>query len=619
MRHLPFQPALEGLRGLAVLAVLLFHAEIPGVGGGFLGVSTFFTLSGFLITGLVTAEREHEGRIHLRAFWGRRFRRLMPAALVGLAAIVALGSTFGDFPQHDRLRADGLAALLYVANWWLILSGAAYADLMGSPSFVQHFWSLAIEEQYYAVFPVVATALLARGGRRPLAVALGIGTLVSWAWMLELSDSTASTARIYYGTDTRCGELLVGGVLALVLSGRRLSSERGRILAVLGVLGLVVSAGFWVVATVESPWLYRGGLSFYGLASAALVAGCVTPSGPVRQLLSSALLRWIGRVSYGAYVYHWPIFLVLDKGTGLDPATLFGLRVVLTFAVAAASHRWLEEPILSNRLLVGWRSRVAVPIAFAAVGAAFYYARPDLTLADVPDEPVPLADGAPRIAILGDSVADDVANGLEMWAARTGQADVLNLAIRGCGLAVGAWPDRVGRRPAVCDRWRERARRQLTPFAPQVVVVVTAVWELNDREKPEWGRPLALGDPLFDAWLIEEFESTARFFEEFDAPVAWLTAPCIRRLKGGTQGAFDPARVTHLNEKILPVVAAASPQVAEVIDLYDAVCPGGRFTTRIYGIHPFRRQGVHFTERAQHWVGEWLGPQLIDIWNEARN
>ena len=131
-RHLPFQPALEGLRGLAVLAVLLFHAEVPGLGGGFLGVSTFFTLSGFLITGLLVAEREHEGHVRLRAFWARRFRRLMPAAFLGLLFILVLGSTFGDFPQHQRLRFDGLASLFYLANWWMIYTGAAYADLMGS-------------------------------------------------------------------------------------------------------------------------------------------------------------------------------------------------------------------------------------------------------------------------------------------------------------------------------------------------------------------------------------------------------------------------------------------------------------------------------------------------------
>jgi peptidoglycan/LPS O-acetylase OafA/YrhL len=620
MRHLPFQPALEGLRGLAVVAVLLFHADVPGAGGGFLGVSTFFTLSGFLITGLLTAQRASEGRIRLGAFWGRRVRRLMPASVVGLGLIVVLGSAFGDYPQQERLRIDGLAALFYVANWWLIASGAAYADLMGSPSFVQHFWSLAIEEQYYAVFPLIAAVFLARGSRWPLGLALSLGTLVSWAWMFQLGDSTATTARIYYGTDTRCGELLLGGVLALALSNRPPSNAAGRGQALLGAVGLAVTATFWVAAAVENPWLYRGGLPCYAAASAALIAGCVAPGGPVRWLLSRPVLRWIGRVSYGAYVYHWPIFLVVDERTGLGAGAVFGVRVALTFAAAAGSYRWLEEPILSGRRLGGWRSWLAAPLASASVGLAFYVARPDVTLPDVPDEPVPLVAGAPRIAVFGDSVGDDVANGLAMWTARTGRADVRNLAIRGCGLAVGAWPEAVaGRRPRVCDRWRQRARKRLASFKPDVVVVVTAVWELNDRQKPEWGGPRALGDPVFDAWLSAEFASTAAFFSEFDAPVVWLTAPCIRRVGGGTQGAFDPARVRHLNEVILPAVAASSPQLAEIVDLYAAVCPGGRFATRIYGIQPFRNQGVHFTQRGQHWIGEWLGPQVLDAWQAPRD
>ena len=609
-RHLPFQPALEGLRGLAVLAVLLFHAEVPGLGGGFLGVSTFFTLSGFLITGLLVAEREHEGHVHLRAFWARRFRRLMPAAFLGLLFILVLGSTFGDFPQQQRLRFDGLASLFYLANWWMIYTGAAYADLMGSPSFLQHFWSLAIEEQFYAVFPPIAAALLALGGRRALAILLGAATLASWGWTFELGGSSVTTARIYYGTDTRCAELLIGGLLALWLSDRRHVAEHAGRFAALGAVGLAASVCFWVVATVESPWLYRGGLVLYGLASASVVAGCIAPSGPVRLGLAWTPLRWIGRVSYGAYVYHWPIFLVVDKSTGLDPWSLFVLRVVLTFGCAAASYRWLEEPILARRLLGGWRSVVVACSAFFGLAYAFVKVQPDIDMPMLPEKPVALVAGAARIAIVGDSVADDVGDGLVMWAARTGEAEILNLAIRGCGLAVGAWPESVGRRPLVCDRWRERVRPRLEEFRPDVIVAVTAVWELNSRELPEWGRPRALGDPVFDAWLSEELETASSFLASFDAPVVWLTAPCIRRIEGGTQGAFDPARLSHLNGVILPGVAERNPEIAELVDFHEAVCPGGRFTTQIYGIQPFRSGGVHFTERAQHWIGEWLGPRI---------
>jgi peptidoglycan/LPS O-acetylase OafA/YrhL len=220
MRQPIFHPAIEGLRGLSVLAVMLFHTGAPLVGGGFLGVSTFFTLSGFLITGLLVAEREGSGHIRLGGFWGRRLRRLMPAALAGLALILALGSQFGDAAQRERLGDDGLAALLYVANWQLIATDSAYDDLMGSPSWVQHFWSLAIEEQYYAAFPLAAAALLAWRRRWPLALLLTLGCVGSWSWLSWLSTQPVPTERLYYGTDTRVAELLIGGLLALALSGR---------------------------------------------------------------------------------------------------------------------------------------------------------------------------------------------------------------------------------------------------------------------------------------------------------------------------------------------------------------------------------------------------------------
>lgn len=630
MRRLPFLPALEGLRGVAVLVVLLFHAEVPGAGGGFLGVSTFFTLSGFLITRLLTAEGERDGRIGLRAFWGRRLRRLMPAALVGLAAIALLASLFGDYTQLQRLREDGIAALLYSANWWLIISGAAYDDLMGSPSFIQHFWSLAIEEQYYAVFPLVAAVLLARGGRRPLAIVLGLGTLASWVWMFALGGADVATARIYYGTDTRSGELLVGGLLALLLSGRTLSRDQGRILAVLGVLGLCASAVLWTLASVESLWLYRGGLACYAIASAALIAGCVAPTGPVRLLLSLPVLRWIGRVSYGAYVYHWPIFLVVDDRTGLDPWTLFALRVGLTFALAAASHRWLEEPVLNGRRLGGWRGAVVAPLAFVAIGFSFDQARSmsvdfeggaiSVTIFSAPgvfDGPVPRVAGAPRVAVLGDSVGHDVGRGLAVWSALTGEVEVLNLAARGCGLAIGAWPKSVGRKRHGCDRWRERVRKRLLDFRPEIIVLVPAVWDLDEREKPEWGGPLALGDPTFDDWLIAEYESTVRFFEDLGAPFVLLTAPCVGNW--AEEGALDPERVTHLNQSILPAVLTSKARVAKLLDLHEAVCPGGRYSNELFGIQPFRRDGIHFSELGQRWVGGWLGPQILDVWNRPRD
>src|SRR5215470_7983074 len=217
--RLPYQPGIDGLRGIAVAAVLLYHAGLPWMIGGYLGVSTFFTLSGFLITSLILTEHARRGRIDLRAFWARRFRRIMPASFVALAGIVVFGAFAADDYQQARLRGDGLATLGYVLNWWLIATHRDYVDLFASPSPLQHFWSLAIEEQFYLVFPLLSAMVLVvgRGSRRTFAAVVGVFTLGSVLCMWRLARGDTPTSRLYYGTDTRAAELLVGALLAVAL------------------------------------------------------------------------------------------------------------------------------------------------------------------------------------------------------------------------------------------------------------------------------------------------------------------------------------------------------------------------------------------------------------------
>ena len=336
--------------------------------GGFLGVSTFFTLSGFLITGLLIAEYERSGRIDLPGFWSRRFRRLMPAALLTLAGIAIFGSHAADVVQQSRLGGEGISALFYLANWWLIFTDAGCASLLGSPSPVQHFWSLAIEEQYYVVYPViVATAFGVTGsGRRGLASLLTVSLIASSLWMAWLAGTDVSNTRIYYGTDTRCAELLAGGLLALLLAGRQPPTKAPirRAVSILGVSGLALSAYFWAISSVDSDALYTGGLAAYMASSLMIIAAAVLPGGPVRALLSLGWLRWLGRVSYGAYLYHWPLFLWLtEQSTGLGGPALALLRVVATLVLAGISYRWLEEPIRTHRRVLLWRRWILPPVA----------------------------------------------------------------------------------------------------------------------------------------------------------------------------------------------------------------------------------------------------------------
>ncbi len=374
------EPALDGLRGLAVAGVLLFHGGFAWAGGGFLGVSIFFTLSGFLITSLLLQEHERgrpgrRNRISLRRFWARRARRILPAALIALGFVALYGMTVADAQQARQLPADGLSALTQVANWRFVLSNHSYASLFSAPSPVQHFWSLAIEEQFYLVFPLilVTTFTVTRGSRRTLGIVVGVLALGSALLAAGLFTPGQDPSRSYYGTDTRAVELLVGVLLAIALTGRdRLARRSVRITAAaVGSAALVTLVAAWTLVGQGDALLYRGGLPLHAVLVAAVIIAVLVP-GPVRTALGTPPLRALGLISYGVYLYHWPIFLWLTpERTGLDGAALFGERMVLTITVAMASYFWIEQPIRHGRWVTSWRPAVVIiPTAAAADRAA---------------------------------------------------------------------------------------------------------------------------------------------------------------------------------------------------------------------------------------------------------
>ncbi len=630
---LPFHPGLEGLRGISVLAVLVFHAWPSVLPGGFLGVSTFFTLSGFLITGLLVDEWRRRGRIDLVRFWGRRLRRLLPASLIGLVAIALTIALWGDVTQQDRVGADGLAALFYVANWWLIATGADYDSLVGSPSPIQHFWSLSIEEQYYLIYPLVTVAILrasrSRSSHRVLAATLGLAAAMSWLWMGWLESSDATTGRIYYGTDARCGELLAGGFLAIVLLDRpRIAEGRYRgMLQLAGVLAMLGAAAAWFVTETESVSLYRWGFIAYTGATLVTIVAAVQHSGPIQAFFGSKLLRWLGRISYGLYVYHWPVLLWLNsRDSGFSPTVLAIAGVTLSLGIAAASYRWIEEPIRAGRQVTSWRRWVAAPasigtaaLVLASVGPQVSVPTPSVAATASTEVCPPNADGTPsrprplRIAVVGDSFADNVAVGLNQWAMAGGRAVVSNMTEKGCGIARGAWVDSGDRRRNICDRGAKRLGIRMRQFRPDLVVAVTLGWDLIPRKLPAWSEPRMIGDPEFDRWLIGQYGDALEVFESFDAEAVWLTSPCSKGIRGHV-GVSDPKRSRHLNEYILPrLVEEYGSGGVTIVDLDKEICPNGEFTWSLHGIEKFRSDGRHLSPAAMSWLGGWLGPQLLEV------
>ena len=381
--RLGYLPALDGLRGLAVAAVLLFHAGLTQVPGGHLGVSAFFTLSGFLITGLLLAERYATGRVALKAFWGRRARRLVPAMLLTFP-VVAVLLRLTDEALPRGVLGDAVAAVTWTANWRFIASGQTYGDLFALPSPFQHFWSLAVEEQYYLVFPLLFLLLVGRPGalvrRARLALVLAGLVVASTLQAAHLQTLGGALSRAYYGTDARVAEILVGALLAVALVGpaglRRLSRPASRAVGLAGLAGL---AGLLVAfATVEKgdPALYRGGLLAVAVATAAVVAAAVQPRSAVSRLLSLAPAVQLGRISYGVYLYHWPVFLLLsERYTGLNGTSLLSLRLGATLALAWLSYVLVETPIRRGRLtalpsLTGWANAATAAVAVVAVVVA---------------------------------------------------------------------------------------------------------------------------------------------------------------------------------------------------------------------------------------------------------
>jgi peptidoglycan/LPS O-acetylase OafA/YrhL len=348
---------------VAVIAVLAFHSGFGWASGGFLGVSVFFTLSGYLITTLLVLEHERVGSISWRRFVGRRARRLLPASFACLVLVVGLTPWWAD-SQRAALPGDVFAALANVANWRAAFAGRSYQALFeDAASPLAHFWSLAIEEQAYLVLPMIVLVAIRRGRRR-LSVVLGALTIGSVIATLLTSDFDLA----YNGTHTRAAELLIGAFAAVVLAGRR---PAGRAVDAVGLVSLAVIVVAVVAVRIDMPIVTGGGLPLFALASLGLVFGALG-DGPVARLLGVAPFVAIGRVSYGLYLYHWPVFQLLTPArTGLDIVPLTLVRLAVTAVVVLVSYRLLETPIRSGlRLASPSLARGAAAVSVVALVVA---------------------------------------------------------------------------------------------------------------------------------------------------------------------------------------------------------------------------------------------------------
>jgi peptidoglycan/LPS O-acetylase OafA/YrhL/lysophospholipase L1-like esterase len=658
------------MRAVAVIVVVVFHAGLSWLPGGFLGVDVFFVLSGYLITTLVLAEVDRTDRLDLMAFWARRARRLLPALIVLVAVVSAVSPVVLPAAETALIRDDALSALAYLANWRMILRGTDYFAQNATPSPLQHTWSLAIEEQFYLLWPLVLLLFLRWAPvRRQRLVAVGatavLGAVASVAAGWLLAGAGRDLDRVYFGSDTRAVSILVGVGLAGVLATGRgsphaVARQCRRLLGVAAAVATAVLVWLFSHAQGDDSRLYHGPLLLTALAVAAVLAHAVlVPQSLTARVLSLSPLPALGRISYGVYLWHWPLLAWLNnERTGLHGPSLLLLRCLVTVAVAALSYLLIERSIRAG----GWQllrrpghTLTAAAIVLCTTASALVALTPRLspqtesTFADpaptvggpsvVPPvsldvappvsldshldghgaaapEPLstPVTDhhhrlGSPvTVEVFGDSLARSLVNGLPAHPGLIVHDDTM----MGCGLLLDS-PFRyfgsIQQQRSQCAGWPQLLQQAATTDGVDVVMILVGRWETMDRvHSGQWTH---LGDPSFDDYVHGELDRAVGIAASGGARVVLATEPYNRRGErpdGELWPEDEPDRVQRWNA-LLREVAAAHPDTVQVIELGARLCPEGHFTKTVDDI-AVRSDGVHLTPQGVHWLAPWLLPQL---------
>ncbi|MGN6872590.1 MAG: DUF459 domain-containing protein [Solirubrobacteraceae bacterium] len=668
--ELAHHAGLDGLRGVAVLAVVLYHGGVSWVPGGFLGVEVFFVLSGFLITSLLVAEWQRSSTIALGAFWIRRARRLLPA-LFCLVAIIGIYYLFaGAAHAVPDLKGDGISALTYVSNWHQIVAGANYFAASGPVSPLEHTWSLAIEEQFYLVWPLVVLGVLWLASRRsespsrgPLQLLLILsvaGLVASAVDMALLFDGGKNLNRIYYGTDTRAFGLLIGASLAIGLALMRQRAvdrpRQPRVALGWGAL-IALAATFTAMALVNgsTPWMYPYGMLGVDAAVVILILASVARPGCVAaRLLAVGPLRGLGKISYGVYLWHFPLFLWLSEGaTGLSGAGLLVVRLAVTLAVSTASYVLIEQPIRQRRR-PAWLIRALTPLAAGGSVAALLLASAASALpvgipasATVPQPPARLAGSdagctitlkdaksygvAPlpkdkqtqfvytslgdhqltwsgsaqktfhtcppkRVLLVGDSLAFTLGVPWLQDEERYG-IQLANAGMLGCAFTTegelnvaGTWEAQSAGCPNALEQW---AAAKKAMHAQAVVV------ELGYRDQFDWkinGKVVHLGQPAYDKYIQSQINHLVDVLGAGGTKILFLSIPYTHPpdLRDGSPApAASPERHAQINS-MLKAAARRHPKSVSVLDLDQTVSPGNHFDANVNG-QLCRFDGVHFS------------------------
>ena len=564
--------------------------------------------------------------------------------------------------QLGKIRTDALSTLGYAANWRFAWSHQSYFDHFSAPSPLMHAWSLAVEEQFYLIWPIIVLLILRRRGGRAintLFVVAVAGSLLSATVMFIDSLHGVDPSRIYYGTDTRAQDLLVGAALACwrVQAARRTPNPRRRThhrrnYVVLNIAALASAVGIgvvWAEVYGQATGLYRGGFFVVALGSAIIIAAVIDqPKSFLARVMSLWPLRYLGQISYGTYLYHWPLFLILNhQRTGLDGWSLVGLRFAAAITAASLSYHFVENPIRYQKVRIP-RPGFTVPTAVAALGVTLVVTTTGAAATDggaslstaalqkigstnqqllqqeaaqataqqkQQKQQLPAVSTAPKkMLFIGDSVALTLAAGLAKVQGPY-NAQVINAGWVGCGIArdhIGwdnikhyfAWPD--------CAHWDQKYQYLVDAFNPDVVTISLGMWEIIDRDYN--GTYLnVLNSQSFRDYLSGELDLIINIASSKGARVALLSPPCFHDTEEASDGSppqeNDPARLAAFKQLELEA-AARHPDKVQLIDLSSLLCPGGHFTKTMNGVAIRMDDGIHPSIAGDEMMAPTLMPQF---------
>lgn len=624
-----YRPALDGLRGVSVIAIILFHADVMWIHGGYWAVNVFFIVSGYLITGLLLKEHDRWGTVDFVRFYVRRAKRLLPAIVLMVAGVSVAARLVMGNSMPATTKGDALASLFYVANWRFILTGQSYFAQFGDPSPFRHMWTLAIEEQYYLIFPCLLLGLIAVLRKRWLVTAaVALLVLASAATMFLLKPEVGGDAsRVYYGTDTRMQDIFTGCAMALAVWSarreqlRRLAAHR-TVLNVVGMVGLAGMLGALILMDTD-PWVYPWGYLLFNTGFAALVLLVVelNPTGMLGHSMSWRPLVWVGELSYSLYLWHWPVFVMLDETrSGLEGLPLLAARLAVAVPLAVASYYLVENPIRRGALS-SWLTPARTGKAAVAALAVTALAIPSV-YAGVRGTPVVAAGDARRVTsanapvdggsllIVGDSVGFAIGYNFP----HDEFPDVSPTAqVRfGCGtavqhLAVNGSPQEANVDcEGMFDQWTQAA----ADTDPKVVVWSLGGWEVFDHVVD--GEIVSPGSRAYDDHLRDRLSQGLAALPD-DVPVFIPNVPCYHQESFVVDGEdLAPDRNDVSRSKAVNAVLegfATEHDRVHLADTFSWLCPDGRFHEKIDGVK-MRDDGVHYTEAGAHEFWKWLMPQI---------